>query len=170
MTESLTTATSCPFVVGEDGLAAWSETHAEAWIGLLETHKRLTRELEAELETRHGLGLSGLELLGRLAAADRRRLRLSDLARESGLSLSRVSRIVDLLEARGLVERRPSHDDARAVDAQLTQAGLELTRAAQATHFASVRGRFFARLEPGELEVLAAVFERLSPRLHTMVP
>ena len=38
---------ACGYALGEDGLAKWSETHADAWIGLLETHKRLTRELEA---------------------------------------------------------------------------------------------------------------------------
>jgi glyoxalase family protein len=155
---------ACPYVVGEDGLAAWSDTHAEAWIGLLETHKELTRELDAELEAQHGLSLSGLELLGRLAAAPERHLRLSALAQQSGLSLSRVSRIVDLLEARSLVSRRTCPNDARAVEAHLTDAGLQLAREAQATHFASVHRRFFARLEPGELEVLAAVFGRLSPR------
>jgi DNA-binding MarR family transcriptional regulator len=155
---------ACSYVVGDDGLASWSDLHASAWIGLLETHKRLTRELDAELEARHGLSLSGLELLGRLAAADARRLRLSALAREAGLSLSRVSRLIDLLAARGLVERRPSLEDARAVEAHLTAGGLRLARDAQTTHFASVQHAFFDRLEPGELEVLAGVFGRLSPR------
>jgi DNA-binding MarR family transcriptional regulator len=161
---SSTPASACPYVVGDDGLASWSATHADAWIGLLETHKQLTRALEAELEAEHGLSLSGLELLGRLAAAERRLLRLSALAAESGLSLSRVSRIVDLLEARGLVERHPCRDDARAVEAHLTGAGLELARAAQATHFASVRRRFFDELSPAEVETLASVFARFAPR------
>ncbi len=155
---------ACPYVVGDDGLASWSDTHADAWIGLLETHKQLTRALDAELESRHGLSLSGVELLGRLAAADARCLRLSALAREAGLSLSRVSRIVDLLAARGLVQRRPCAEDARAVEAHLTQDGLTLTREAQRTHFASVQQRFFDQLHSGELEVLAEVFGRLSPR------
>lgn len=158
------TSSSCPYVVGDDGLASWSDTHADAWIGLLETHKQLTRTLDAELEARHGLSLSGLELLGRLAAAADRQLRLSALAQESGLSLSRVSRLIDLLEARGLARRRPCASDARAVEAHLTPAGLELARAAQATHFAAVQRRFFDRLEPGEVDVLATVFRRLSPR------
>ena len=70
MSKMPTAPTSCPYVVGDDGLASWSDTHADAWIGLLETHKQLTRALDAELEARHGLSLSSLELLGRLAAAD----------------------------------------------------------------------------------------------------
>jgi DNA-binding MarR family transcriptional regulator len=154
----------CPYVIGDDGLASWSDLHADAWIGLLETHKRLTRVFDDELEAAHGLTLSSLELLGRLAAADPHQLRLSALAQGCGLSLSRVSRIVDLLQARGLVQRRQCPEDARAVEAHLTDAGLELTRRAQATHFDSVLARFFDKLEPGELEALAAVFRRLSPR------
>jgi DNA-binding MarR family transcriptional regulator len=155
---------ACPYVIGENGLATWSETHADAWIGLLETHKRLTRELDAELEGRHGLSLSSLELLGRLGAAEGHHLRLSVLAHAAGLSLSRVSRIVDMLSARGLVERRPSAEDARAVEAHITADGLRLAREAQATHFASVQRRFFEQLAPGELELLAQVFGRLAPR------
>src|SRR3954447_25557552 len=123
---------ACSYVVGDDGLATWTDTHKHAWIGLLETHKRLTRALDAELEAEHGLTLSGLEALGRLAAAEGRSLRLSALATQGGLSLSRISRIVDTLEARELVERRSSAADARAVDAYLTDAGLDLVRQAQA--------------------------------------
>jgi DNA-binding MarR family transcriptional regulator len=155
---------ACAYVVGEDGFARWSEQHADAWIGLLETHKALTRALDAELEAKHGLSLSALEALGRLAAADRHCLRLSFLAAETGLSLSRISRIAGALERRGLVQRRQCADDARAVEAHLTAAGLALARVAQATHFASVSERFFDRLSPRELATLAAVFSRFAPR------
>jgi DNA-binding MarR family transcriptional regulator len=152
------------FDVGQDGLATWSEPHAQAWIGLLETHKRLTRELDAELEAEHGLTLSALEALHRLGMAEGHSLRLSRLASACGLSLSRISRIVDSLEARGLVERRAVDTDARAVEGHLTGAGLELVRAAQATHFASVQHLFFERLSDQEIALLADVFSRFAPR------
>lgn len=158
------TAETCAFVVGDDGLATWSDTHADAWIGMLETHKRLTRALDAELEAEFGLSLSGVEVLGRLAAAENRNLRLSVLATETGLSLSRISRIVDTLEARELCERRSSATDARAVEAHLTDVGLQLVRKAQSSHFQSVQQRFFEQLSPAEIETLAAVFSRFAPR------
>jgi DNA-binding MarR family transcriptional regulator len=154
---------ACAYVVGADGLSRWSDAHAQAWIGLLETHRQLTRELDAELEARHGLSLSALELLGRLAAAPERRLRLSRLAEQANLSLSRVSRIVDALERRALVERRPCPADARAVNAHLTQRGLALAREAQATHFAGVQARFFDELSAAEVATLARVFSRFAP-------
>jgi len=154
---------ACSYVVGDDGLATWTDTHKSAWIGMLETHKRLTRALDAEMEADFGLSLSGVECLGRLAAADGRNLRLSVLAAETGLSLSRISRIIDTLESRKLVERRSSAADARAVEAHLTPEGLELVRQAQSSHFASVQERFFQQLSGEELAVLAQVFERFAP-------
>src|SRR5947209_4476844 len=163
-TRAHTEHTGCAYVLGDDGLAKWSDTHSDAWIGLLETHKQLTRGLEAELEAEFGLSLSGVECLGRLAAADRRRLRLSALANEAGLSLSRISRIIDSLEGRGLVTRETCPEDARAVHAQLTDEGLNLVRRAQSSHFAAVQQRFFEHLSAGEIETLAAVFQRFAPR------
>jgi DNA-binding MarR family transcriptional regulator len=159
-----TERTSTAYLVGDDGVATWSGRHADAWIGLLETHKQLTRMLDAELDARYGLTLSSLELLARLAAAVDRCLRLSALASAAGLSLSRVSRIAASLEARALIVREPCPEDARAVEAHLTPAGLELMRAAQRTHFASVQREFFDRLGAGELETLAEVFGRMAPR------
>lgn len=142
-----------------DGLNRWSDTHAAAWIGLLETHKRLTRELEAELVAEHGLSISGLEVLFRLARADGSAMRLTALAEAAGLSLSRVSRILDTLESRGLVERRADAEDSRAKQARLTPQGLELLRAAQHTHFAGVERLFFDRLPTEDVDTLARVFE-----------
>lgn len=162
-TRSDKTESACAYVVGDDGLTRWSDTHADAWIGLLETHKKLTRALEAELEAEHGLSLSSLEIMGRLAAAEGRILRLSSLAEQTGLSLSRVSRIMDVLEARRLVERRLCPSDARARNAWLTDAGLELLRAAQATHFAGVQRRFFDQMDTEEVAALAATFGRFAP-------
>jgi DNA-binding MarR family transcriptional regulator len=160
---STSPASNCSYVLGDDGLAHWSGTYADAWIGLLEAHKRLTRALDAELEAEHGLSLSALEALARLASAENRCLRLSALAGACGLSLSRISRIIDALEARGLVERRTVQSDGRAVEGHLTDAGLELVRRAQATHYASVQRRFFEQLSEPEIATLAAIFSRFAP-------
>ena len=154
-------AGGCAYVLGADGLTQWREPHAGAWLGLLQAHRQLTRELESRLEARFGLSLSGLELLGRLAAAPGRRLRLSAIAGATGLTLSRISRIVDAFEKRGLVERRTCPEDGRATNAWLTDAGLELAREAQAAHVADVQRVFFDALSNADLEALAGAFARL---------
>jgi DNA-binding MarR family transcriptional regulator len=145
------------------GDSPWNPTYADAWIGLLQTHRQLTRALDGELEAQHGLALSGLELLARLAASPERWLRLSMLATQTGLSLSRVSRIVDALEDRGLVARQSCPSDARAINAHLTPAGSELLAAAERTHVAAVQRRFFDHLSADEIETLATVFTRFAP-------
>jgi DNA-binding MarR family transcriptional regulator len=148
------------YFVGEDALRGWTPEQVAAWTGVMEGQRRLAREVETELEREHGLALSALGLLGRLAAAEGRILRLSTLAGDMGLSLSRVSRIVDALEDRGFVERRACPADARATNAYLTDAGVGLARRAQATVFAGIQRRFFDELSDDEVAVLASVFTR----------
>jgi DNA-binding MarR family transcriptional regulator len=150
-------------LAGTDGGPQWHPTYGDAWIGLLQTHRQLTRELDAQLEGEHGLSLSGLELLARLNATPERWLRLSALASRTGLSLSRVSRIVDSLESRGLVERRPCASDARAINAQLTEAGAARLHEAELTHRAAIQASFFDHLSCEEVATLAAVFARFAP-------
>jgi DNA-binding MarR family transcriptional regulator len=142
----------------------WTPAEADAWIGLLETHKRITRALDAELDAAHGLGLSTLELLSRLAAAGDAWPRLSVLAGETGLSLSRVSRHMDALEKRGLVQRRKCETDSRAVEAHLTDAGARVVAEAEAAHAEAVREQFLSRLSGDEAATLARVFARFAPR------
>jgi DNA-binding MarR family transcriptional regulator len=153
---------ACEFLTGPDGLAHLPVEHAEAWTGLLKAHRRLTRELEAALQARHGLTLSALELLGRLAAAKQQRMQIARLAEQIDLSLSRTSRIIDTLERRRLVQRRPCPEDARATNVQLTPAGLRLTREAQEAHLADVQRAFLDRLTARQVTTLAAAFKLLT--------
>lgn len=135
---------------------------AAAWTGLLRAHRRLTRALERDLQARHGLSLSALEALGCLATAPDRRLRIARLADRTGLSLSRTSRLLDALEARGLVERQPCPEDSRASNVQLTAAGLALAQRAQRDHAAAIRRLFLDRLRPEEIRALAQAFSKLA--------
>ena len=114
--------------------------------GLLRAHAALTRELDAELEAAHGLPLTSFEVLMHLADADGERMRMSDLADRVLLSRSGLTRLVDRLEADGLIERASCASDARGAFAVLTPAGRERARAARATHLAGVRERFLSQL------------------------
>jgi DNA-binding MarR family transcriptional regulator len=154
-----TSEDQCQYLFDDEG------PYADAWLGLQRATRELNRVLESRLVQSHGLSISELELLGRLAASEQRRRRLSRLASDVGLSLSRVSRIVDSLERRGLVARQPYPDDTRATDACLTDAGLELLGRAQARHVADVQRAFFDHLTETEVQTLAAVFARLRGEL-----
>lgn len=145
----------------DDGLKYFPPEREAAWFGLLAAHAELTRGLDAALSARHGVSLSAYEVLSRLAHAPDGHLRMSALAERSGLSLSRVSRVVDVLERRGLAERRSCPSDSRVVHATVTEAGGTLVAQAQDTFFEVVEERFLGRLTCDEVVLLGSIFGRL---------
>lgn len=142
--------------------AAWSPEQTVAWMGLLSTHRHLTRGFSKAVEVRTGLSPTALGLLGRLHQDDDGRIRISALAEDIGLSLSRTSRVIDLLVERGYVVRVQCPEDARATNAVLTEAGRSIIRDAQDASNAWVHEHFFAHVTDEEVAVLAGVFERFA--------
>lgn len=148
-------------IIGERAARSWSPQHAVAWEGLLEVGAQLRRRGERAL-TKHGdVSLGMLGVMGRLLRADGMTLRESEIAADMGRSLSRVSRILDALEARGLVRRSACAADGRATNVTLAPDGAELTRGVQGAVFDFVQGSYFAALSEREVETLSAVFARL---------
>ena len=139
----------------------WAEDQPMAWEGLVEVSRRLNRGLEELLIEEFDLSISMLGIIGRLSLAPEHTLRQTALAQAMGLSLSRVSRVIDLLEQRGLIERHSCPTDARATNVKLTRRGVALTSRAQAAMFGYVQAQFFDHLGPGDVQALAAVFTRL---------
>ncbi len=135
-----------------------------AWRGMLATHSMVVAELDEELEREHGIALSSYEVLMYLGDAEGGRLRMGELAERLLLSRSGITRLVDRLQRQGLVERHRCSDDGRGYFAALTDAGRSKLDASRGDHLAGVRRRFIARLEPGELESLAAIWARLLGR------
>jgi DNA-binding MarR family transcriptional regulator len=149
------------YMMGENVARGWSPERAGAWEGFLELAGRLRQGAEKELEAYGDLSVSTIGVMGRLVIAERMTLRQTALADAMGLSLSRVSRIIDILEGRRLVERTPCPVDGRATNVTLTAAGLRMTRSAQEALSAFVEGAFFDRLSEEEIGMLADVFGRL---------
>ncbi len=149
------------YMMGPRAARGWSLEQAVVWEGLLELVGRLRRGAERELGNCGDLSISMLGVMGRLVPAERMTLRQTVLADAMGLSLSRVSRIIDVLERRKLVVRTPCPADGRATNVTLTPAGLTVTGEAQKALFTFVESAFFEGLSTGEVETLAAVFRRL---------
>jgi DNA-binding MarR family transcriptional regulator len=144
-----------------EGLKYFAPERGLAWLGLLQAHAELTRALDAELQSAHGVSLSAYEMLSRLAHCSDGHMRMSDLAQATKLSLSRVSRLMDQLEGSGMVSRGSCPGDSRVVHALIEPAGRDLVRAAQETFFTVVDDRFFGRLTCAEVEQLGSLLERL---------
>src|SRR3978361_1683819 len=87
------------------------ERELRAWRGMLRAHAALTKALDADLDSAHGLPLSSYEVLLYLDDAPERRLRMRDLAASVILSRSGLTRLAARLEPEGLTRRAPgSHD------------------------------------------------------------
>ena len=132
-----------------------------AWRGLLRVHAQVTRELDAELVSAHGLPLSSYEVLLFLNLAPGGRLRMAQLADSVLLSRSGLTRLVDRLEQGGLVRRESCPSDLRGFHAVLTDRGRAAFAAARKTHLAGVRRRFIERFSVEEQRLLGTFFERV---------
>ena len=143
--------------------ARLSPAELAAWRGFLRVHSALIKELDAELESRHGLPLSSYEVLISLADAPGQKLRMAELADQALLSRSGMTRLVDRLQKQGLIERERCDLDARGSYAALTEKGRRLLGDARPAHLAGVRERFLRHLDEREMRMLAEVWERLVP-------
>jgi DNA-binding MarR family transcriptional regulator len=131
------------------------------WAGFLQTHAALARGLDADLRVAHGLPLTDFEILLWLVNRPCERMRMAALADSVLLSPSGLSRAVERLEARGLVQRIPCTEDRRGSYAALTKSGVDVVRIAGTTHAAGIRRRFLERLTPAETRSLKAIWDRL---------
>ncbi len=132
-----------------------------AWRQLLRAHAELLVLLDRELDAEHGLSLAEYEVLSFLSEAPQERLRLSELARLVLISPSALTRRLDRLERRGLVQRQRCPHDARGSYAVLSRKGRAQLVAAAPTHLRGVRTHFVDRLTPAELRALGDALEKV---------
>ena len=133
----------------------------DSWIRLIRGYGSVTRAMSAELVAKHGLTINDYEALLHLSKAEEGRMRRVDLAGLLLLTASGVTRLLDGLEAAGLVERASCASDRRVTYAVLTEAGRSRLHKASVSHVAGVREFFATRYSDEELEQLAGLLGRL---------
>lgn len=126
----------------------------------METHAGLEDILGAELVDL-GLSLSSFEVMIRLARSADHRLRMSELASQSTLTNSGLTRLVDRLESAGLITREPCETDRRGFYAVLTDLGLERLSAVLPTHLSSIDRVLFDVLDADEREALLRALRKM---------
>jgi len=125
-------------------------------VGLLvETVDGLSGKLAAQLAG-HGLAPAEFEVLLRIARTPGQAMRMTDLAAQTSLTTSGITRVVDRLERDGLVERRACPTDRRGAFAALTADGCTRLDAVLPGHLELVENWFTSRLPAGELDALLA--------------
>jgi DNA-binding MarR family transcriptional regulator len=136
-------------------------------VGLFaEAYTGLTARFAAQFE-QHRLSAVEFEVLLRLARSPGSRLRMTDLAGQTSLSTSGVTRVVDRMDRDGLVCREACPSDRRSSYAVITSAGRERLDEALPGHLALVQQWFIGQLDPdqlaGMLDSLRTIRDAVNP-------
>lgn len=140
-------------------------TEEAFWRALMRIVLSLPRRLDGDLLRTAGITANEYTTLMCLSEAPRRELRMADLANAAALSASRMTRMVDDLQVRGLVTKRSSTEDGRGNIAKLTPAGLAKLKKAWPVHLASVRDRVFDHVSPATAAKAAQALSEIAGHL-----
>ena len=142
-----------------------TDTEREAWMNLAQLLMLLPTALDQQLREDAGLPHAYYQILVSLSSQPERAIRMSQLARLSGTTPTRLSHAVTSLEQRGWVTRQPCPDDKRGQIAHLTDAGMAVLRAAAPGHVAEVRRLVFDHLTDDDVTRLRDITAKLLPTL-----
>ena len=139
----------------------------EAWRAFLEAHARLTTVLERDLRVHAGMPLAWYDVLVQLSEAEDGRQRMQELAQRVLFSRSGLSRLIDRMQAAGLVVREGDPRDGRGTYACVTAEGRAALRRAAPVHLSGIRTHFLDLLEENESRALAEAFQRMIQSLDS---
>ncbi|MFI0721783.1 MarR family winged helix-turn-helix transcriptional regulator [Streptomyces sp. NPDC021224] len=143
-----------------DSATTWlSEEEQRAWRVHLDVSRLLMYQLERDLQP-FGLTNNDYEILVNLSEAEDHRMRMSDLAKSTLQSKSRLSHQITRMEAAGYVRRENCESDRRGLYAVLTEHGWDTMREVAPRHVASVREHFIDLIDR---DGLAAYHAALAP-------
>ena len=145
------------------------EDEQRTWRSFLEATRLLWERLEAELQRDAGMPVSYYQVLVHLSEAPGLGLRMSELARATGSSRSRLSHAMARLEAAGWTQRRSCAADGRGEVAVLTAQGLAALEQAAPGHVTAVREGLFDALSPSQARELGRVCQQIIDGLQAEV-
>jgi DNA-binding MarR family transcriptional regulator len=137
------------------------DLHLAAWRNFITAHARLIDLIDRELSAAGCVPLHWYDVLIELAEAPERRLRMSDLAHKVVLSKSGLTRLVDKLEAAGLLFRETTPTDGRGAFAVLTQEGRAALRKAWPVYARGIQTHFARHLSDDEARIYEETLRRM---------
>ncbi|WP_066582271.1 MarR family winged helix-turn-helix transcriptional regulator [Cellulomonas timonensis] len=145
----------------------WLTAEQQAqWRAFRDGNALLNDALARELDSDSGLSLGEYEVLVRLSEAPGRTMRMSELADGLAHSRSRLTHTIRRMEAAGLVERTACREDARGVNATMTEAGWQRLVAAAPGHVRAVREHLVDVLTADQLRALGSAMQAVTDALR----
>lgn len=132
-----------------------------SWPLLLTAHAVLTGMVEKQLAQADLPPLGWYDVLWALERAPGQRLRMHELAHFIVLSRSNMTRLVDRLEAAGLIRRDNDPDDRRGAFAVLTGAGATMRKKMWPHYEKAIATLYDAHLTPEEQRVLGVALRKV---------
>jgi DNA-binding MarR family transcriptional regulator len=126
-----------------------------AWRGVVFASARVLRTAEVDLIKRVGFPLAWLDVLAQLYDAPDNGLRMQELEERALFTRSGLTRLVDRIEAAGLVRREPVPGDRRGVRVVLTPEGRRRHDEAFIEHWRFIEREFGGRLSPKQQKAVA---------------
>jgi DNA-binding MarR family transcriptional regulator len=143
-----------------------SPAEDNVWRALMRIVLLLPRRLDSDLMRTVGISSNEYVTVMSLSEAPSHELRMTDLARAVAVSASRMTRVVEELESRGLVTKRSSTRDGRGNLACLTSAGQAKLEEASAVYVSSVRTLAFDHLDQATSNDAAQALAEIAVQLE----
>lgn len=137
-----------------------SQAAERAWIALLRVGPALLDRVEAALKAEGFPPLAWYDVLWELERAGAP-LRQRDLGERLLVARYNLSRLLDRLEAEGLVGREACPEDARGQMLKLTRAGKALRQKMWPAYAAAIRAAIADKLSDAEATALAKTLDKL---------
>jgi DNA-binding MarR family transcriptional regulator len=148
------TTLACPTMANDERIVL---------MGLLtEVDGRLRRTIGAALEETCGLSLLSFEVLVRLVRAPERRLTMSEIADQTVHTSGGTTRLVDRIEAAGLVRRVACPNDRRTTHVEMTAAGEAALAEAMAAQLELIDEHLTSQLSVEERRVMIGALTKLN--------
>ena len=138
-----------------------NETEMQAWLHVLHLVMLLPSSLDRQLRRDAGLTHASYMILATLSDAPDRSMRMTELARRTATSPSRLSHAVAALEHRGWVARRACSEDRRGLIASLTDDGMRVLEQTAPGHVAQVRASVLDPLNSDEVTQLSMLLAKI---------
>lgn len=151
--------------VSEKGLAVG------AWEALFRAQVTIMRELTACFPTGE-ISFNEYDVLFNLSNQPDRRARLKDLTQHLLLTQPSISRLVDRLAAKAVVEKLSDPGDGRGIIVSMTKLGSDIFRKTAVRHADAISRRVGGTLDHDELQQLMALCTklRLGPTIADVAP
>jgi DNA-binding MarR family transcriptional regulator len=143
-----------------------TDEEQHAWRAYLHATTLLEDHLDRQLQRDAGMPHTYYGLLVQLSQAPRRRMRMTELARNAKITRSRLSHAIARLEKNGWVRREDCPSDKRGQNAVLTDDGHAMLRRSAPGHVEAVRQAMFDRLTPEQVSSLGEIMRVLATGLE----